>query len=106
MRPIDERRAPDLALRDIAGMLRSFDYVAGSLALAPPDAQASVDAWADAAREAFLRGYRDASGVTASGALLNALELDKAVYEAIYEARHRPAWLAIPLAAITRLVAR
>ncbi len=106
MRPIDERRAPDLALRDIAGMLRSFDYVAGSLALASPDARESADAWADAARESFLRGYRDASGVTASGALLNALELDKAVYEAIYEARHRPAWLAIPLAAITRLVAR
>lgn len=106
MRPINERRAPDLALRDIAGMLRSFDYVAGSLTLATPDARESADAWADAARDAFLRGYRDSSGITTAGALLNALELDKAVYEAIYEARHRPAWLAIPLAAVTRLVAR
>ncbi|MGB4777836.1 maltokinase N-terminal cap-like domain-containing protein [Microbacterium sp.] len=106
MRPIDERRAPDLALRDIAGMLRSFDYVAGSLAQADTRARAGADAWAAAARDAFLRGYRAASGAAASGPLLDALELDKAVYESLYEARHRPAWLAIPLAAISRLVDR
>lgn len=106
MRPIAERRAPDLALRDIAGMLRSFDYVAGSLRLDEPDEAEAFGAWARASRAAFLDGYRAATGVMPSGALLDALELDKAVYEAIYEARHRPTWLQIPLDAIDRLVAR
>lgn len=110
MRPIAERRAPDLALRDVAGMLRSFDYVAGSLRLqrAPQQHDAAVDedaeAWARTARAAFLAGYADTGGAPAV-TLLNALELDKAVYEAIYEARHRPAWLAIPLSAVERLLA-
>lgn len=106
MRPISERRAPDLALRDIAGMLRSFDYVAGSLRLSNPSAETAVNAWAQAARRSFLLGYSDAAGLEPAGALLDALELDKAVYEAIYEARFRPAWLQIPLGAIERLVAR
>ncbi|QRY40801.1 aminoglycoside phosphotransferase [Microbacterium hominis] len=111
MRPISERRAPDLALRDIAGMLRSFDYVAGSLRLQrgphqlDATADAAADAWALAARTSFLTGY-GSTFADPSGALLDALELDKAVYEAIYEARHRPAWLAIPLAAVARLVTR
>lgn len=104
MRPIAERRAPDLALRDIAGMLRSFDYVAGSLQLEDPSHTAG--AWARAARAAFLRGYREGAEREPTGVLLDALELDKAVYEAIYEARHRPQWVQIPLSAIHRLAAR
>ncbi|MFT3799492.1 maltokinase N-terminal cap-like domain-containing protein [Microbacterium sp.] len=107
MRPIAERRAPDLALRDIAGMLRSFDYVAGSLARDRPADAAAADAWAHSARAAFLRGYADAAGIDdADDPLRDALELDKAVYEAIYETRHRPDWVAIPLRAIERLVTR
>ncbi|WP_298942082.1 aminoglycoside phosphotransferase [uncultured Microbacterium sp.] len=106
MRPIAERRAPDLALRDIAGMLRSFDYVAGSLRLDGRGDPEVADAWARAARAAFLTGYGDSSGAQPTGSLLDALELDKAVYETIYEARHRPAWLRIPLSAVERLVAR
>ncbi len=97
MRPMVERREPDLALRDIAGMLRSFDYVAGSL-------EVSGTVWAAAARGAFLSGYAGAAGTEPVGPLLDALELDKAVYEAIYEARYRPAWLPIPLAGIDRLL--
>lgn len=112
MRPMRERLAPDLAFRDIAGMLRSFDYVAGSLTLARDtdderDAAGSVaDAWSASARASFLAGYRAATATDPAGPLLDALELDKAVYEAIYEARHRPEWLPIPLTAISRLVAR
>ncbi len=109
LRPMAERRRPDLALRDVAGMLRSFDYVAGSLRRDEPQRSPQlVSGWAGGARRAFLAGYAERSGVDldAGNALLEALELDKAVYEAIYEARNRPTWVAIPLRAITRLVDR
>lgn len=103
MRPMAERRRPDSTLRDVAGMLRSFDYVAGSL---PQDdaGAAHVAEWAGAARRAFLGGYEHRTGSPATGPLLDAFELDKAVYEAIYEARNRPDWVGIPLSAIERLV--
>lgn len=107
MRPMSERVRPDFALRDVAGMLRSFDYVAGSIRLDQPDrSPESVREWARAARRSFLDGYAAASGLdlTSARPLLDALELDKAVYEAIYESRNRPTWIAIPLRAITRLV--
>ncbi|ACQ79594.1 aminoglycoside phosphotransferase [Beutenbergia cavernae DSM 12333] len=98
LRPLAERARPDLALRDVAGMLRSFDYAA---------AEAPEDTWASAARAAFLDGYRSASGLDLAAAqtLLGALELDKAVYELTYELRHRPDWAWIPRAAIERLLA-
>jgi len=104
MRPIAERRLPDVALRDVAGMLRSFDYVAGSLR-ADRDTATPLDRWSGDARRAFLDGYEQRSGHGTGGPLLRALELDKAVYEAIYEARNRPTWLEIPLRAIDRLTA-
>lgn len=103
MRPIGERRLPDSALRDVAGMLRSFDYIAGSLPT--PDAPDTLAQWALESRTAFLAGYEDRRQERATGPLLDAFELDKAVYEAIYEARNRPDWLPIPLTAIDRLVA-
>jgi maltokinase len=102
LRPMHERDRPDVALRDVAGMLRSFDYAAGSTEGWPTE-------WALACREAFLEGYRGASsGVDLDGyeALLSAFELDKAVYEAIYEARNRPDWLGIPLRGIEQLLAQ
>ncbi len=108
LRPMAERTQPDLALRDVAGMLRSFDYVAGSLRLDDPDRSAdAVRTWARHARGAFVEGYAASSGgLDRRHPLLAALELDKAVYEAIYEARNRPTWVAIPLRAIARLVER
>ena len=108
LRPMAERVRPDLALRDVAGMLRSFDYVAGSVGLDRPDrSPESVQEWARAARHSFLDGYAAASGVdlAALRPLLDALELDKAVYEAIYESRNRPTWITIPLQAVARLSA-
>ncbi|MBC7724286.1 MAG: phosphotransferase [Burkholderiaceae bacterium] len=106
MRPMTERSLPDSPLRDIAGMLRSFDYVAGSVVQTHPDVP--VAAWTSDARRAFLDGYIASSGydVRADRALLDAFEIDKALYEAVYEARNRPDWLGIPLAAIERLVTR
>lgn len=95
LRPMAERAIPDLAPRDVAGMLRSFDY-AGAVG-SGPDARA----WADACREAFVESYVAAPGsVELDPVLLRALVLDKAVYESIYEARNRPDWLPVPLAGI------
>ncbi len=103
LRPMSERNEPDLALRDVAGMLRSFDYASGSVSLADPAAADRARAWAHAAREAFLDGYgRDA--LTAHPRLLAALEIDKALYEAVYEYRNRPTWLPIPTAALHTLL--
>jgi len=105
LRPLAERSRPDLALRDVAGMLRSLDYVAGSWERLHPDLSAAP--WAEQARAAFLDGY--ALGADhdprADAVLLNALELDKALYEVVYEARNRPTWLGIPTTAIARLAA-
>lgn len=100
LRPLAERSRADVPLRDIAGMLRSIDYAAGS-----QTASASVLDWAHFCREAFLDGYIDRSGddVRQDSALLDAFELDKALYEVVYEARQRPAWLPIPTAAVRRL---
>ncbi|MGR0319380.1 maltokinase N-terminal cap-like domain-containing protein [Agromyces sp. ZXT2-3] len=106
MRPMAERRRPDLPVRDVAGMLRSFDYVAGATGLARPEQAADARAWAASARQAFLDGYVAASGIDLSvyRDLLAAFELDKAVYEAIYETRNRPDWAPIPLRAIEGLL--
>jgi maltokinase len=103
--PIAARTRPDLALRDIAGMLRSIDYAAAVGGASTPPAMA--EAWVAQARHALLEGYRRDSPVDAGHAvLLRALELDKALYEAVYEARNRPDWLRIPLGALDRLLAQ
>ncbi len=103
LRPLAERTQPDLTLRDVAGMLRSFDYAAGSWEQTHPG-RSGAD-WADRARTAFLEGYAKESGhdPREDAELLNALELDKALYEVVYEARNRPTWLTIPTTAIARL---
>ncbi|WP_353826629.1 maltokinase N-terminal cap-like domain-containing protein [Agromyces sp. SYSU T0242] len=107
MRPMVERRRPDLPVRDVAGMLRSFDYVSGATELVHPERADEARAWASSARQAFIDGYVAASGMDLAEYrdLLAAFELDKAVYEAIYETRNRPDWAPIPLRAITRLLA-
>ena len=105
LRPLAERTHPALALRDVAGMLRSFDYVAGSWEQRHPGRSAA--SWASSARTAFLEGYAQSAGrdPREDAALLDALELDKALYEVVYEARNRPTWVSIPTTAIGRLSA-
>ncbi len=105
--PLRQRRARGPALRDVAGMLRSFDYAARHQLLDHPDAARfsdAADAWERRCQGAFCDGYAAAAGVDprVSGIMLRALMLDKAVYETVYEARHRPSWLPIPLGSIAK----
>ena len=100
--PLAQRRARSSPLRDVAGMLRSFDYAARYQLIGHPGQAALTDAARDWARRntgAFCTGYAEAGGLdpVANQVLLRALQLDKAVYEVLYEARHRPSWLPIPL---------
>lgn len=103
LRPLAERSMPDQPMRDVAGMLRSFDYAAAVGGAADPS-------WLISMRSSFLEGYAEASAPLDERAsrrrriLLAALELDKALYEAVYEARNRPDWLEIPLRGIRALV--
>jgi maltokinase len=92
-----ERLAPDSPWRDVAGMLRSFDYAAATV----PGPGAAR--WLARARESFLTAYADGPLSESQLAILQAYEADKAVYELVYEVRNRPDWTAIPLGAIRTL---
>jgi len=102
-RSLAERRAKSSALRDVAGMLRSFSYAA--------EVSKRGAAWEHAVASAFLDGYRAAVGraefLPPQGAdfdvVLNAFLLDKALYELGYELNNRPDWVNVPLAALARL---
>ena len=109
---VEARRRRSSPLRDVAGMLRSFDYAAAA-ALAErmrpraplwPHLSAVGEAWAVANRDAFWAAYLervDGTGLLpgGGGALVvrRAFEVSKAVYEVGYELGHRPDWVGIPL---------
>jgi maltokinase len=99
VKSLAERAEPDSVWRDIAGMLRSFDYAAASV---PGEGSR---AWADACRSAFLSGYAGGDLGADDAAVLRAYEADKAVYEVVYETRNRPDWVGIPLAAVSAIAA-
>jgi maltokinase len=103
--PLAQRRARSPALRDVAGMLRSFDYAARHQLRSHADQERVHHLaleWVQRNQAAFCAGYAEAGGMdpAAHATLLRALVLDKAVYEVMYEARNRPDWLSIPLGSI------
>ena len=111
-KPLAERLLPDSVWRDVAGMIRSFDYAprvvamgSASADLGPETEQRDYRAaeWAERNRGAFLEAYSRERGSDLdpdATTLLEAYVADKVVYEAVYEARNRPGWLSIPLAAL------
>jgi maltokinase len=106
--PLAQRRARSTPLRDVAGMLRSFEYAARHQLLTHPEAAGLASQASDWVRrngDAFCAGYAAAGGLdpAENSVLLRAMLLDKAVYEVIYEARNRPTWVAIPLESIAEL---
>jgi maltose alpha-D-glucosyltransferase/alpha-amylase len=119
-RSVEERRAKQSPLRDVAGMLRSFDYAAWAtvdrLSSLHPDRREQLlrDAheWRNLAVEAYLGSYIAAiagspgfpDDLDAATRLLDLLMLEKALYEILYEVNNRPAWLPIPLRGVTSLL--
>jgi maltose alpha-D-glucosyltransferase/alpha-amylase len=118
-RDLAERRVKQSALRDVAGMLRSFDYAQSSALQAatagrPDDAgrlEPLARRWDTETRRAFLTAYEQAtrSGVLFRSfaemqGLLALFELEKAFYELRYELDNRPDWVPIPVRGILRLI--
>lgn len=123
VRPLGERRIKRSPLRDVAGMLRSFDYVSYLALFKEVELGAVQDTqfrqmepwttfWVRWASAAFLRGYMRVAETTdllphtpeQVEILLQAHLLEKAVFELGYELRHRPDWAKIPLRAILQLM--
>jgi len=120
VRSVEERRSKQLVLKDVAGLVRSFDYCAWAavekVATNHPDRRAALVglalAWRDAATAAFLDSYRTAiEGCPAyprdpatAKALLELATLEKLFYEVGYELANRPGWLRIPLAGAAHLL--
>jgi maltose alpha-D-glucosyltransferase/alpha-amylase len=119
-RSLEQRRAKQSPLKDVAGMLRSFSYAAyaalNAFAQRRPDDARNLEPWValwqNSVSTEFLRAYRDAIGKTnpdlipkagQSQLLLSAYLLEKSLYELLYELDNRPTWVRIPLAGILAL---
>ncbi|HEY4345418.1 MAG TPA: maltose alpha-D-glucosyltransferase [Parvibaculum sp.] len=122
-RPLAERRGKASPLRDVAGILRSFDYAAASVesAQGEPLPQAAIETrtalvadFRTRATAAFLQGYDDAlaqasrAWVSGKGrsVLIELFLLEKAAYEILYEAANRPHWIGIPVRGLAALAER
>jgi maltokinase len=108
-RSLPERRQKRSPLRDVAGMLRSFSYVAAAGEIL--GTRVMPEDWEERARAAFLEGYFRAvdpallpPGQESTHKLFSVFELEKAVYELNYEINNRPDWVGIPVASIQHLL--
>lgn len=110
-KPLADRLRPDSPWRDVAGMLRSFDYVPHVVerqfaADHPDNAEQRAyraQEWAHRNRRHFLAAYAGGELSEDQRVLLDAYVADKAVYETVYETRNRPTWVGIPLEAVARI---
>jgi len=118
VRPVVERVRVSSPLRDVAGIVRSFHYavrtgIAERGRDVDPELLDLADQWESRAADEFWRGYQSVTGIdrllpapTADReSLRRAFELDKAIYEIIYELSHRPDWVDIPASAVRRTLA-
>jgi len=112
-RSLEERRARSSPVKDVAGMVRSFDYAAWAAAETAaeryPDSRETLVelalGWRDHATASFLAAYRETiagspvwpKDPAAAQMLLDLFMLEKALYEICYEATNRPAWIGIPV---------
>jgi maltose alpha-D-glucosyltransferase/alpha-amylase len=117
-RSVEERRAKQSPLKDVAGMLRSFDYAADSALLKAakvhPEALERLEPWARIWRSwmsaEFLKAYRGVASnllptdPAEAGRLLDLLRLEKALFELRYELDYRPDWVRIPLMGLLHLI--
>jgi maltose alpha-D-glucosyltransferase / alpha-amylase len=120
-RSLSERRAKQSPLKDVAGMLRSFNYAAyaalNTFAQRRPDDARNLEPWAslwqNAVSTEFLRAYQLTIKANnphlmpqrrQAQLLLNAYLLEKSLYELLYELDNRPTWVRIPLAGILALL--
>jgi maltose alpha-D-glucosyltransferase/alpha-amylase len=114
-KPVGIRRGKDHPLRDVAGMIRSFDYAAAMIRrrsqashahLADEQVSAFTDSFVERATEGFLTGYHEALNVepehVMDAALLDLFLIEKAAYEVVYEAANRPGWIDVPLHGLAR----
>ncbi len=105
-RSLATRREKTSAMKDVAGMCRSFDYLLSHAAGSGAESQAAGDTSRATLVAAFLGAYRGAAvgadwwpaDAAEEAILLSAFTIDKAVYELAYELANRPAWVAVPLA--------
>ena len=110
-KPLSERALPDSPWRDVAGMLRSFDYAPRVVERTwGEDQEGAIEQrayraaeWSARNRDAFLSAYAGRDLTPEEQTLLEAYVADKAVYETVYETRNRPTWVGIPLAAVARI---
>jgi maltokinase len=112
-KPLAERQLPDSPWRDVAGMLRSFDYAPRVVERAIPpgerpedpaqDFPGKAEQWAERNKNHFLVAYAGGELSSEQQILLDAYVADKAVYETVYETRNRPTWLDVPLQAVARI---
>jgi maltose alpha-D-glucosyltransferase / alpha-amylase len=117
-RTLEERRAKASPLKDVAGVLRSFDYAAAMVQRKSRESHAHLPdsrrdgflaAFIERAGAAFLGSYRAVAGTAtdaASAALLDLFLIEKAAYEVVYESANRPGWLDVPLHGLARLADR
>ncbi len=111
-RPLALRRAKTSPMRDLAGVLRSFDYACAVVRrksreahphLADEGREAFLTAFQERADAAFLAGYRATAPAGENTALLRLFLIEKAAYEIAYEAANRPTWIDVPLHGLARI---